>query len=69
MASLVDEASTSDLQEIKTKIITHLKTHSLFIFYQDSHLEGNSSMMVLEVLFLLPEKLTFKLKEDRASHP
>lgn len=47
MTSLVDETTTSDFQDIGMKIISHLKTYSLFIFYQSSHLETSPSLMML----------------------
>ena len=53
MTSLIDEATTSDFQDIGMKVLTHLKTYSLFAFYQNSHLETSPNMMGLEVFFPL----------------
>lgn len=38
MASLVDEETTSDMQDIEKKVIQQLKTYTFFIFYQKEEL-------------------------------
>lgn len=53
MTSLIDEATTSDFQDIGMKVLTHLKTYCLFVFYENSHLQANPNIMGLEVPFLL----------------
>lgn len=68
MSSLIDESTTSDFHDIGIRVLTHLKTYSLFIFYQNSHLQASPSLMSLEVSFLLFQKLTFRLKDDRVQH-
>ena len=34
MASLVDEESTSDIQDIQEKVIQQMKTYAFFIYYE-----------------------------------
>ena len=40
MASLVDEESTSDIQDIQEKVIQQLKTYAFFVYYEKASLGG-----------------------------
>ena len=38
MASLVDEDTASEFGDIGLKVMTHLKTFSFFVYYEESQL-------------------------------
>ena len=49
MASLVDEETASEFNDIGHKVMTHLKTFSFFVYFEEGQLGEERGSMNLEV--------------------
>ena len=64
MASLVDEETTSDIQDIEHKVLQHLKTYAFFVYYEKAQFEEEDPITI-QVHLWIRQKLNFKLREDK----